>query len=35
LLLFDAVFLLRPELIDRRDLRTLVSATLEETLARG
>jgi hypothetical protein len=29
------VFLLRPELIDRRDLRTLVSATFEETLARG
>ncbi len=29
-LLFDGVFLLRPELIDRWDLRTFVSATFEQ-----
>ncbi len=31
-LLFDGVFLLRPELIDRWDLRIFVSAAFEETL---
>jgi uridine kinase len=34
-LLFDGVFLLRPELIDRRDLRIFMSAAFEETLARA
>ena len=34
-LLFDGVFLLRPELIDRWDLRLFVSATFEQTLARA
>lgn len=34
-LLFDGVFLLRPELIDRWDLRIFVSAAIEETLARA
>lgn len=34
-LLFDGVFLLRPELIDRWDMRIFVSATFEETLARA
>jgi uridine kinase len=34
-LLFDGVFLLRPELIDRWDLRIFVSAAFEETLGRA
>ncbi|WP_406044684.1 uridylate kinase [Micromonospora sp. NBC_00898] len=34
-LLFDGVFLLRPELIDRWDLRIFVSATFERTLNRA
>jgi len=34
-LLFDGVFLLRPQLIDRWDLRIFVSAAFEETLDRG
>jgi uridine kinase len=34
-LLFDGVFLLRPELIDRWDLRFFVSAAFEETLRRA
>lgn len=34
-LLFDGVFLLRPELIDRWDLRTLVSAATENTIDRA
>ena len=34
-LLFDGVFLLRPELIDRWDVRIVVSAAFEETLARA
>ncbi len=34
-LLFDGVFLLRPELIDRWDLRIFVSAAVEETLDRA
>jgi uridine kinase len=34
-LLFDGVFLLRPELIDRWDLRIFVSAAFEETLERA
>jgi uridine kinase len=34
-LLFDGVFLLRPELIDRWDLRIFVSAPFEETLDRA
>ncbi len=34
-LLFDGVFLLRPELIDRWDLRIFVSAAFEETLTRA
>jgi uridine kinase len=34
-LLFDGVFLLRPELIDRWDLRIFVSATFDETLNRA
>jgi uridine kinase len=34
-LLFDGVFLLRPELIDRWDLRILVSAAFEEALDRA
>jgi uridine kinase len=34
-LLFDGVFLLRPELIDRWDLRIFVSARFEETLDRA
>jgi len=34
-LLFDGVFLLRPELIDRWDLRIFVSAEFEETLDRA
>jgi uridine kinase len=34
-LLFDGVFLLRPELIDRWDLRVFVSASFEETLIRA
>ena len=35
MLLFDGVFLLRPELIDRWDLRIFVSAGFAETLARA
>ena len=35
MLLFDGVFLLRPELIDRWDLRIFVSAAFEETLDRA
>lgn len=35
MLLFDGVFLLRPELIDRWELRILVSVTPEATLARA
>lgn len=34
-LLFDGVFLLRPELIDKWDLRIFVSTAFEETLARA
>ena len=34
-LLFNGVFLLRPELIDRWDLRIFVSAAFEETLVRA
>lgn len=34
-LLFDGVFLLRPELINRWDLRIFVAADFEVTLARG
>jgi len=34
-LIFEGVFLLRPELIDRWDLRIFVSAALDETLDRG
>jgi uridine kinase len=34
-LLFDGVFLQRPELFDRWDLRIFVSAAFEETLARA
>jgi uridine kinase len=34
-LLFEGVFLLRPELIDAWDLRILVSAAFEETVARA
>jgi uridine kinase len=34
-LLFDGVFLLRPELIDRWDLRIFVSAAFERTLDRA
>ena len=34
-LLLDGVFLQRPELIDRWDLRIFVSATFEEMLDRG
>jgi uridine kinase len=34
-LLFDGVFLLRPELIDRWELRIFVSAAFEETLDRA
>ncbi|MGD3108652.1 hypothetical protein [Streptomyces sp. YGL11-2] len=34
-LLFDGVFLLRPELIDRWDLRIFVSAAFEKTLHRA
>ncbi|GAA2563176.1 hypothetical protein GCM10010435_39140 [Winogradskya consettensis] len=34
-LLFDGVFLMRPELVDRWDLRVLVSADFEETLSRA
>jgi uridine kinase len=34
-LLFDGVFLLRPELIDRWDLRILVSAAFERTVDRA
>jgi uridine kinase len=34
-LLFDGVFLLRPELIDKWDLRIFVSAAFEVTLARA
>jgi uridine kinase len=34
-LLFDGVFLMRPELIDRWDLRIFVSAAFEETLDRA
>lgn len=34
-LLFDGVFLLRPELIERWDLRLFVSASFEETLDRA
>lgn len=35
LLLFDGVFLLRPELIDRWDLRIFVTAAFEKTLDRA
>jgi uridine kinase len=34
-LIFEGVFLMRPELLDRWDLRILVSAAFEETLARA
>ncbi|NAS24607.1 hypothetical protein GT755_23315 [Herbidospora sp. NEAU-GS84] len=34
-LVFDGVFLMRPELIDRWDLRVLVSAELEKTVERA
>jgi uridine kinase len=34
-LLFDGVFLLRPELVDRWELRIFVSAAFEETLGRA
>jgi uridine kinase len=34
-LVFDGVFLMRPELIDRWDLRVFVSAAFEETVARA
>jgi uridine kinase len=34
-LLFDGVFLLRPDLIDRWDLRIFVSAPFEDTIARA
>jgi uridine kinase len=34
-LLFDGVFLLRPELLDRWDLRIFVTAPFEQTLARA
>ena len=34
-LLFEGVFLLRPELVDRWDLRIFVSAAFEETLDRA
>jgi uridine kinase len=34
-LLFDGVFLLRPELVDRWELRIFVSASFEQTLARA
>ncbi len=34
-LLFEGVFLLRPELIDRWDLRIFVSVAFDEALARG
>lgn len=34
-LIFDGVFLLRPELIDRWDLRVFVSAKLEKTVERA
>ena len=34
-LIFEGVFLMRPELIDRWDLRILVFAAFEETLARA
>jgi uridine kinase len=34
-LLFDGVFLMRPELIERWDLRIFVSAAFEETLDRA
>jgi uridine kinase len=34
-LLFDGVFLMRPELVDRWDLRIFVSAAFEETLDRA
>ncbi|WP_328652607.1 AAA family ATPase [Micromonospora sp. NBC_00330] len=34
-LVFDGVFLLRPELIDRWDLRIFVSAALEKTVGRA
>lgn len=34
-LLFDGVFLMRPELVDRWDLRIFVSAAFEKTLDRA
>ena len=34
-LIFEGVFLLRPELIDRWDLRIFVSATIERVVARA
>jgi uridine kinase len=34
-LVFDGVFLLRPELIDRWDLRVFVSTALEKTVDRA
>jgi hypothetical protein len=34
-LIFEGVFLMRPELIDRWDLRIFVSAAFEETVARA
>nr|BFE73953.1 hypothetical protein GCM10020092_072540 [Actinoplanes digitatis] len=34
-LVFDGVFLMRPELIDRWDLRVFVSTTLEKTVERA
>ncbi|MFH9293896.1 hypothetical protein [Streptomyces sp. NPDC017520] len=35
MLLFDGVFLLRPELVDRWDLSIFMSATFERTLDRA
>ena len=35
MLVFDGVFLMRPELIARWDLRVLVSAALEKTVSRA
>ncbi len=35
MLVFDGVFLMRPELIDRWDLRIFVSTALEKTLDRA
>ena len=35
MLVFDGVFLMRPDLIDRWDLRIFVSTTLEKTVERA